>query len=340
MPNSVSPPIRELRIRTIGDGKEDHNAANGQSGIQRSREHIVVLCPPGVEAAVDDLVEYQVDNIPRRVVDTGSGRDIVRADKDEGPVDLADKIGARLFPDEVGNGRQDEADPEEMQQARVDGADRVQARGADQTPNDRRGEDGAAVGAGEAVLLVLGADVVDVAQHPQGHARLGQGAEDGGDALGEEESARRNLEVVAELQVRGKVEALADDVGGQDLEQNVGNGLALEHVAADELGEDVELVGVDVGHALDHAAGDHVDGGDDVGQDDSPPGQARVVAHGGADAHAHDDEQDGGPPPPLDSGVRAHETGVNVQLQGAAEGVFDLVPVKEVHMGQHTGITR
>lgn len=67
-----------------------------------------------------------------------------------------------------------------MQKPRVDLANGVNPRWADSTPNDGRGEDGAAVGAGEAVGLIGVANAVDVAKHPEGDASLGEGAEDGG----------------------------------------------------------------------------------------------------------------------------------------------------------------
>ena len=108
-----------------------------------------------------------------------------------------------------------------MQQAAVDLPDGVDARGTDRTPDHGGGEDGPAVGTGEAGCLVGGADVVDVAEHPERHADLSEGTEDSGAALSEEESPRGHFEVVAEFHVLGEVEALAYYICGEDLEDHV-----------------------------------------------------------------------------------------------------------------------
>lgn len=116
----VTPPIRELDIRPICHRKKDDNTANRKARVQCRREDVVVLGPPSIESLVDDLVEYEVDNVPTAVVDTRGRRDVVRTDEDEGPVDLADELAAGLFPGIVRDWWQDEPDPEEMQQPTVD----------------------------------------------------------------------------------------------------------------------------------------------------------------------------------------------------------------------------
>lgn len=286
---------------TICDSEEDDDTADGKSGVQRRSEDVVVLAPPGVELAVDDLVEDQVDNVPRRIVDTGGRRHVIGSDKDQWPVDLANKVRLCLLEDEIRNRRQDKSDPEEVQETRVNGANGVETGGPDETPDDRRRENGATVGAGEAVGLLLGANTVDIAEHPKRDTSLGQCSKDRSKTLSKEEGRGRDLEVVAELHIGCEVQTLTDDIRAEDLEEDVGNRFTLEHIPSDELREHVQLVGVHVGDALDHAAGDHVDCGNDEGENDSPPRKTSVVALCGTDCHAEDDQKNDHPPPPLDS---------------------------------------
>lgn len=65
-----------------------------------------------------------------------------------------------------------------MEEGRVYFADGVEAPRADETPDHGGGVDGAALGAGEAIVLVVGADIFDIIEDPGGDADLGEGAED------------------------------------------------------------------------------------------------------------------------------------------------------------------
>ncbi len=102
------------------DSQENYNSTDGETRIQCCRKHVVVFRPPREELLIDDLVKDEVHDVPATVVNTGSRRDVVCADEDEGPVDLADEIAAGLLPYEPSDRRQDKADPEEMQQGAID----------------------------------------------------------------------------------------------------------------------------------------------------------------------------------------------------------------------------
>lgn len=131
----VSPPVWELDVWSIGHREEDDNPTDSQPGIKSCGEHVVVLCPPGVEFPVNNLVEDQVDDVPTAVVDSRGWWDIVSSHKDERPVYLFDEVIAGLLPNEICHGRQDQPDPEEMQQAAVDRPNRVEASGANKAPD-------------------------------------------------------------------------------------------------------------------------------------------------------------------------------------------------------------
>lgn len=138
--------------------------------------------------------------------------------------------------------------------------------------------------------MVLGAYAINVAEHPEGDAGLGQGPEDGGGPLRDKEQPWRDLQVVAQFHVHSEVDALADHVRAENLKEHIGQGLSFEHVTADELAEDIELVGVDVGDSLDDAAGHHVEGWDDEGQENTVDGKLGFVdldQYNGDSSHYH-----------------------------------------------------
>lgn len=176
-----------------------------------------------------------------------------------------------------------------------------------------------------------------MAEHPDSDTGLCQGAEDGSDALSHEEGAGRDLEVVTQFHVHSEVDALADDVGREGFEDDVCEGFALEEVAAEEFAEDGELVCIDVSDALDNAAGDHVDGWDDDGDDDAPDGEFGVVNFDDDDGDDGDYEDDDAVPPPGDFAVGAHEAAVDVEFAAALEGVPDFGSVPEVDVREDRG---
>lgn len=131
----IPPPIWELNIWSIRYPKEDDDPADGKASVQCRSKDIVVLCPPGIELPINDLVEGQIDEIPAAIVDSRRRRDVVSSDKNERPVDLSHKIITGLFPNEIGDGRQNQANPEEVQQAAIDGPDGIESCRANETPN-------------------------------------------------------------------------------------------------------------------------------------------------------------------------------------------------------------
>lgn len=158
----VTPPIWELQVRSVRHSEEDDDSTKSETRIERRGEDIIILGPPGVKSLVDDLVEDEVDDVPTAVVDTRSRRDVVRADEDERPVDLADKLAAGSLPEVVRHWRQDEPDPEEMQQAAVYLSHGIETRRANQSPDDGTTVNGTANGAAEAIRLVLRADTGNI----------------------------------------------------------------------------------------------------------------------------------------------------------------------------------
>lgn len=196
-------------------------------------------------------------------------RNVPRAHPDQRPVDLLPVILLSVLPQRPRNYRRDSPKPEKVIERRINLARRVQPAGSNQAPNHATTIHGAAIGTAEAIRLVRATDIVDVSQHPQRNADLRQGADDGRQPLRKEQRAWWDFHIVAQFHVHGKVNTLADDVRGQDLEAHVGHGFALEHVPPNKLAQHVELVCIYVGDSLDDAAGYHVDCWDDECEEDT-----------------------------------------------------------------------
>lgn len=66
----VPPPVGKHGTR-IRDAEEYDDAAKRKAGVESSRKDVIVFCPPSKEAALDDVVEGEVDEGPAGIVDTG-----------------------------------------------------------------------------------------------------------------------------------------------------------------------------------------------------------------------------------------------------------------------------
>lgn len=120
---------------------------------------------------------------------TSSRRHIISPHKEQRPIDILENLLSSPLVQIPSNHWCDRTDPEKVQQRRVAPAYAIQTIWTDQSPNHRRAEHRSAIGTGEGGGLVGTADVVDVAEHPEGNASLSEGSEDGGEALGEEDGA-------------------------------------------------------------------------------------------------------------------------------------------------------
>ena len=90
----------------------------------------------------------------------------------------------------------------------------------------------------ETVRLVWRAHPRDVGEHPCLDTELHRSCDDGRDDLRPEHGARRNLHVVAELEVRGERQCLSHRDVSPSLEHHHGDGAARERVADDQLSDD------------------------------------------------------------------------------------------------------
>lgn len=272
-----APPAKVLHPPGVYEDEEDNDDAKGQARVERGAEGHGVLAPPGVCAALDEVVEEEADEGPDGEVEPRGGGDPAHGAEDDGQVDLAEEavlLAAAVEPQRDG---QEGAEGEAPDEGAVDCRGAEELAGADDAPEDGAVEVHAGNGAGEAVDGLGGADAADVCKHPVEDADLGDGGDEGGDDLDEEHDARRDLHVVAELEVGGELDAL----GGGDVavgdEDHVGNGAAGEGDAADELADEVDAA-VLVGDGHDDAVGDEEDGADGEGEEEAVPGEVDGIA--------------------------------------------------------------
>ncbi len=170
----LTPPIWKHSSR-ICNAEENNNRWERKSGIQSRSKDIIIfrfspgqlpfqkiidisgkLTPPSKPPPLNPLIKNNIHQRPARVIDSRRGRDVVRAHKNQRPIDESNPVSSfpirflLVFPYSPTEHRHEGAYPEEVQEARVDFPDRVDASRADSAPNNRGGEDSAAVGAGEA----------------------------------------------------------------------------------------------------------------------------------------------------------------------------------------------
>ena len=140
-------------------------------------------------AAADDVVENETGDAPKDVVGWRRWWDQTRAAKNDREVDVADEAEFPLALDQVLHERAKEANEEEVQQAvEQSAAGELQPRPDDAPDNGSRAEH-LRRGADEAVLLVSGAHVLDVGEHPGLDTELDGTGDDGGDDLRPEHGA-------------------------------------------------------------------------------------------------------------------------------------------------------
>lgn len=256
-----APPAEALHPAGVYEDEEDNDDTESEARVEGGAEGHSVLAPPGVCAALDEVVEEEADEGPDGEVEPRGGRDPAHGAKDDGQVDLADEAVLLAAAVEPGGDGQEGAEREAPDEGAVDCAGAKELAGPDDAPEDGAVEVDAGDGAGEAVDGLGGADAPDVGEHPVEDADLGDGGDERSGDLDGEHDARRDLHVVAELEVGGELDALGrGDVAIGD-EDHVGDGAAGEGDAADELADEVDAA-VLVGDGHDDAVGDEEDGAD------------------------------------------------------------------------------
>lgn len=86
-----APPAETLHPAGIYEDEEDNDDAEREARVEGGAEGHGVLAPPGVCAALDEVVEEEADEGPDGEVEARGGRDPAHGAEDDGEVDLAEE---------------------------------------------------------------------------------------------------------------------------------------------------------------------------------------------------------------------------------------------------------
>ena len=93
--------------------EEDQHGADSHTRVERGREYIVVLGPPGEVTPADDILEQEADDGPGNVVDGAGGGDGTSSVEDDGEVDVAEPAVGPFQANDVGDERAEDTNEEE-----------------------------------------------------------------------------------------------------------------------------------------------------------------------------------------------------------------------------------
>lgn len=238
--NLGPPPAKVLHQAGIDEAEEDDDDAKRQARVERGAEGHGVLCPPGTGASLDVVVEDVADEGPDGEVETRGRGDPGHGAQYHGQVDLPDDAALLVAAVEPERDGEEGAQGEAPHEGAVHGARAEELVDADDAPEDGAVEVDAGDGAGEAVEGGGGAESLDVDEHPVQDADLSNGGDQCRHDLDSEHDPGRDLHVVAELEVGGKLDPLGGgDVSVRD-KYHVGYWAAWEHCAANELADEVD----------------------------------------------------------------------------------------------------
>jgi len=169
-----APPL-EVVVRVL-EREEDEHPHEGGAGVERRREHVVVLLPPRLAVPEDEEVEDGARHQPGGDVGGRGRRHPGEAVRDDGHVDECDPLLLRERPAQQPHRHgEHRADQEQPHQVAVETVPAEEPPGADQAPDHGRVERDAVLGARPGAVRVQRlhvADVLDVVQHPPRHRQV------------------------------------------------------------------------------------------------------------------------------------------------------------------------
>uniref|UniRef100_A0A804NW04 Uncharacterized protein n=1 Tax=Zea mays TaxID=4577 RepID=A0A804NW04_MAIZE len=336
----AAPPLRPVDVE-VTQRDEGEDAHERDAGVESGGEHVVVSHPPGLVAAVHDVVEDESEEPPHDEVHAARGEQPAGASEDERQVDAGEHAVGRVRTLEQPHGqRRQQADEEQVVHLPVVTEAAEHPQRADDAPDDGGVVEDVVAGArpgaagGEPAHV---ADVLDRGEQPPRGGEVHRGRRERSGELREEHGPRGYLHVVAQLQVGQERQRLAHADEAVRLEHHVGQRLPRVEVADDELGDDVEPR-LHVGGGEDDTDGEGEGEGDGAGKEEAPVGELQLLAEalaGEEREREHDGEHEVEPPlrhglvvPPHDPRVHVVDICLLV-LPLPAEAVPDLPSVVE-----------
>lgn len=319
--------VVEANLAVLGvlKDEEDQDGRDSNAGIEGSGQNVVVLGPPREMTPADNVLEDESNDGPGNVVDGARRGDVTSTREDYGEVKVAQPAVRELQAEEVGEDRCGKADQEEEEESVVDLSLGELASRTNDTPDDTGSTEYFCRWANESVLLSWITHVGNVGEHPRLDTELDGASNNSGDDLGPEHSPRRNLHVVAKLEIGGKGQGLGHCDVSPSLEHHHGDGAAREGITDDELSDDVET-DLLVSNGLDHADRDNIDERDNQGKDEVLNGEFGFPNLDGDNTKREHGQEDCSVPPFRYLGVAGHKAGVDIGLliHGTASMCIDL----------------
>lgn len=156
-----APPL-ELVVRVL-EGEEDEHPHEGGAGVERGREHVVVLLPPPLAVPEDEVVEDGARHQPGGDVGWRGRRHPGEPVRDDGHVDERDPLLLRERPAQQPHRHgEHRADQEQPHQVAVQPVPAEEPPRPDQAPDHRRVERDAVLGARPRAVRVQRLHVADV----------------------------------------------------------------------------------------------------------------------------------------------------------------------------------
>ena len=158
--NIDPPPRSHVRIGQI-ERENNDNCRYGKANVKASRSEIIEAHPPSPVAVPDVAIEKPTNDAPGEVIERCGRGDVSCASEYQRCREIFDVRSREHACAKVDkDGEEDACEPEPLK-VDVDATGRENALRANETPDDGGVEEDSSVRAGEAVLLVLGADAFD-----------------------------------------------------------------------------------------------------------------------------------------------------------------------------------
>uniref|UniRef100_A0A804R0Z9 Uncharacterized protein n=1 Tax=Zea mays TaxID=4577 RepID=A0A804R0Z9_MAIZE len=224
----IAPPVEADVLQA--QAQVDEHGHERQASVERAREQVVVALPPVTPVPVDHVPRQEPGNDPRGVVDGGGRRHHAGGADEHGHVDEQDPALAREHPvREPHEEGRDGAAQEEPVDRRVGAEVAEDPARADEAPDDGRvvehvvhGARPGAVGGEQLRAADVGDAVHEPPRRPDVHERRDQRPHH----LRHEHGPRRDLHVVAQLEVLQEGQRLRHADVAVHLEAHVGDGTA------------------------------------------------------------------------------------------------------------------
>ncbi len=255
----IPPPIHIDRSATRElQREEDNHHRNDCSAVQCGAEHVVELAPPRKIALADEVLEYEADREPRRIVDSRRRRDRRHAVEDDRGAHVArPRVRVPPLPQEEWH-RQERTDDDRVEVRMVQRAGSKLFRRPYEAPDRGCGEEHLVVRARQLRLLVRITDIRHVVEYPFFDTDLDESRKDSRHHLHcgvhcsatfnfrangvhtNERRARRYLDVVPELEVLHERRRRGERLYRVSLKEHVRKRLTGQQCARDDLCQDVD----------------------------------------------------------------------------------------------------